>query len=371
MQCQYPIYGPITDRVQFGKPTQEHLAQIRDMAEADCQALDVLEPRDASLDSLTFEAYLRSRGADNIALSTATIWTRAMLGQEPRDISALYFLNYCKSGGGLLQMRSDRKDGGQYLRVRQGTQLFSKGLASSLPSEVVRLSSPVGAVMQLEDNSVRVEAGGKVYAAHKIISTVPGPALKTISFTPSLPQLKLAWIESQTYGYYTKAMMVFRSPFWVDKGFCGLAQSFVGPAAVVRDTSSPADRKYVLTCFMAGDPGRTWATMSPSEREDSLLVQLGQLFEIGGIRMEFVRMVFYEWVNDEFSGWGCPCVSLTPGALDCLGGNTLRKSFGSIHFAGTETAGEWKGYMEGAVRSGDRAAAEVIESLKAGVSSHL
>lgn len=338
------------------------------MVEADCQAVDILRPKNTSFDAVTFEAYLKSRGADDIAMATAAVWTRAMLGQEPKDISALYFLNYCKSGGGLLQMRSDRKDGGQYLRIRQGTQLFSNGLASSLPNGTIRLSSPVHAVVQENYRSVRVEAGGKVYTAQKVISTVPGPVLQTISFNPSLPRSKLTWIESQTYGYYTKAMMIFRSPFWVETGFCGLAQSFVGPASVVRDTSSPADSKFVLTCFMAGDPGRTWAAKPAAEQESSLLAQLGQLFRFQDIRQEFVRMVFYEWVKDEFAGWGCPCTSLTPGVLDTFGGDTPREPYASIHFAGTETAGEWKGYMEGAVRSGERAAAEVIQNLTSNVS---
>ncbi|OHF02304.1 flavin containing amine oxidoreductase [Colletotrichum orchidophilum] len=346
-------------------------SEIRDMAEADCQALDVFRPKDTSLDSLTFEAYLKSRGADSVALATATIWTRAMLGQEPKDISALYFLNYCKSGGGLLQMRSDRKDGGQYLRVRQGTQLFSKGLASSLPEGVVRLSNPVQTVVQSENRSVKVEAGGKVYSAQKVITTVPGPVLKTISFQPSLPHTKLAWIESQTYGYYTKAMMEFSAPFWVEKGFCGLAQSFVGPASVVRDTSSPVDEKFVLTCFLAGEPGKAWAALTTAQRENGLLEQLSQLYDIENIRPLFKQMVLYEWVNDEFSGWGCPCTSLGPGVLDTLGGDGLREPYRDLHFAGTETAGEWKGYMEGAVRSGERAGAEVVKSLNGGIVSRL
>ena len=66
---------------------------------------------------MSFMAYLKSRQASDKAIATATIWTPAMLGQEPEDVSALYFLNYCKSGGGLLQMRSDRRHGGQYLRI--------------------------------------------------------------------------------------------------------------------------------------------------------------------------------------------------------------------------------------------------------------
>lgn len=344
---------------------------MRDMCEADCQALDAWRPKDTGLDSLTFEAYLRSRGASETALATATVWTRAMLGQDPKDISALYFLNYCKSGGGLLQMRSDRKHGGQYLRLRQGTQAFSLGLASSLPEGTVKLSQPVHSIVQGADRSVRVQAGGAVYGARKAIITIPSPAMKNISFHPKLPAAKQAFLESTTYGYYTKAMMEFRSPFWIKAGFCGLAQSFIGPSSVIRDSCSPEDGKYILTCFMAGDPGRTWAALPTKEREQSLLKQLGKLFGATDLDANFVQMTTYEWVNDEFAGWGCPCTALTPGVLDTVGPDALRESSGNLHFAGTETAGEWKGYMEGAIRSGERAAAEVVKALNMGVISRL
>lgn len=323
------------------------------------------------MDSITFEAYLRSRGASEVAIATGMVWTRAMLGQDPKDVSALYFLNYCKSGGGLLQMRSDRKDGGQYLRVRQGTQSFSLGLASSLPEGTIRLSSPVHSVNQYADNSVKVQAGGAIYGARKVIITVPTPAMKTISFHPQLPPAKQTWIESTTYGYYTKAMMEFRSPFWIKAGYCGLAQSFTGPASVVRDSCSPEDKKYVLTCFMAGDPGRAWSALSQKEREQQLLQQLEKLYGLPNLEQEFVKLTAYEWMNDEWSGWGCPCTALTPGVLDTLGPNALCEHTGNLHFAGTETAGEWKGYMEGAIRSGERAAAEVAKSLKTGILARL
>ncbi|KAF7554166.1 hypothetical protein G7Z17_g3118 [Cylindrodendrum hubeiense] len=350
-KCTPFAYG---DLPSFDSLTRKHLAEIRDMVEADCQAVDTWRPKDTSLDSLTFEAYLRSRGASEIALATGAVWTRAMLGKDPKDLSALYFLNYCKSGGGLLAMRSDRKGGGQHLRVRQGTQMFSIGLASSLPEGVVRLNSPVQAVVQDGTHSVKVQAGA-VYAARKVITTVPGPV----------------WADSLSYGYYTKAMMEFRTPFWVERGFCGLAQSFVGPASVIRDTCSPADSKYVLTCFMSGDAGAAWGALPDRERELKLIEQLGTLFGADNLESQFVELTTYEWVKDEFAGWGCPCTSLPPGVLDTLGGDGLRESCGNLHFAGTETAGEWKGYMEGAVRSGERAAAEVVKGLNAGVVSRL
>ncbi|KAK0392243.1 hypothetical protein NLU13_1740 [Sarocladium strictum] len=186
----------------------------------------------------------------------------------------------------------------------------------------------------------------------------------SIAFQPALPLAKQAWIESTTYGYYTKAMMVFRTPFWVDKGYCGLIQSFTGPASVIRDTSSEPDGKYILTCFMAADTGRAWASLSTPEREQALVAQIGKLYdsELEAAR-DVVEMLTYEWAKDEYYGWGCPCTALTPGVLDLLGGEALRTPSGNLHWAGTETAAEWKGYMEGALRSGERAAAEVVTGL--------
>jgi monoamine oxidase len=358
---------------QFDEVTAADVARIRDMCEADCQALDAWKPSDKKLDSLTFEAYLRSSGASETAVATATIWTRAMLGQEPKDISALYFLNYCTSGGGLLQMRSDRKGGGQHLRIRQGMQILANGLAASLPQNTVHLSTPVTSVSrQTGSNLIEVRANGKLFVAHKVISTVPSPVLKSIEFSPKLPPAKQLWIESTTYGYYTKAMMIFESPFWVKKGFCGLAQSFTGPAAVIRDTCSLADKKYIITCFMSGGPGRAWAKLSTPERERAILKQLGEFFGVQStIAQEFIEMITYEWVRDEYAGWGCPCTSLPPGVLETLGPDVLREPCGDLHFAGTETAGEWKGYMEGALRSGVRAAEEVIKGLQLGRTARL
>jgi monoamine oxidase len=358
---------------KFDPASVNDIVRIRDMVEADCQALDVLQPKDAELDSVTFEAYLTSRGAKEKAMQTATTWTRAMLGVNPSDVSALFFLNYCKSGGGLLQMRSDRKGGGQHLRVRTGTQSFAQGLAATLPAGSVLLSSPVKEVLQSGAGHVNVVAGdGVSYQASKVITTVPSPVLKTIKFVPALHPVKQAWADASGYGYYTKCMAVFKSPFWVRKGFCGLAQSFTGPAAVVRDTSSPADDKHVLTCFMAGPPGQEWAKLSPEVREKALLAQIGKLFQSEEIvQQEFIETVMYEWINDEWAGYGCPCPSITPGTLDTFGPDALRLPLGNLYFAGTETAGEWKGYMEGAVRSGERAADEVIKDLKSSFAARL
>ncbi|KAI9933135.1 hypothetical protein MW887_007606 [Aspergillus wentii] len=344
---------------------QQEMERLRDEVEADCQKVDCSRPVDVELDSLTFLAYLQRKGASEAAIANASVWTRAMLGHEPQDLSALYFLNYCKSGGGLLQMRSDGKHGAQYLRVRQGTQIFATTLAAALPPSTLRLNHPVTSIHQLSSQNILIESAGRTIRARKVISSVPTPVLKTITFNPPLPPKKKLLTDSFRYGYYTKVMLVFRSPWWVERGFCGLAQSFHGPVSVFRDTSSPNDKKYVLTSFLAGDAGRAWSALpTPKDREDALLAQLGDIYGDPALpRAEFIQSVGHEWSMEKFSGEGCPCPALPPGVLS-IAGDALREPVGDVHFVGTETAAEWKGYMEGAVRSGERGSEEVLDGFR-------
>lgn len=116
---------------------------------------------------------------------------------------------------------------------------------------------------------------------------------------------------------------------------------------------------------------KAWSQLlSPKERQDALLKQLGELYGDQALpESEFIELMGHEWISEELSGWGCPCPSLPPGVLT-VAGDALREPFRDVHFVGTETAAEWKGYMEGTVRSGERGASETITSLNK-VASHL
>lgn len=336
------------------------------MVESDCQQLDSTRPSDSTLDTVTFADYIRRRGADADAQATAAVWTRAMLGQEPENVSALFFLHYCKAGGGLLQMRSDREGGGQHIRIRQGTQRLSICLASSLPAGTVRLSTAVNLVERLNASKMLVKGPNVKFMARKVISAVPPPVLPTISFVPALSVSKRLLSSAYNYGYYTKAIAAFRTPFWVAKGFCGLVQSFTGPISIIRDTSVPPDKQYMLTCFLVGAPGLEWSQLSQLARKDALLEQIGEVYgEPTKAREEFLELVESPWIEEEFSGHGCPSPSLAPGVLDSVvHADAIRTPEGDVHFVGTETSDVWKGYMEGAVRSGERGAQEVVVGLQ-------
>lgn len=280
-----------------------------------------------------------------------------MLGQDPSDVSALFFLHYCKSGGGLMQMRSDGKHGGQYLRVKEGTQMFAKNIAKALP-DTISFNNPALLIEQLGPQAVRVNN----VQARKVICTAPIPAIKKIVFNPPLPPSKSLLFSSCRYGYYQKVMVIFKSPFWTAIGSCGLVQSFKGPAAVVRDTSIPNEGFYVLTCFIAGSVGQSWSEMEEFERQESLLKQLENVFG-DVVRSEYLEMVGHQWNDEEWNGYGCPAASTAPGVLSAVG-QDLKINVDNVHFAGTETSDVWRGYMEGAVRSGEREAEHVIAALR-------
>lgn len=86
-----------------------------------CHSIDSQNASHQKYDDVTFEEFVKQSGGGPIALASTTIWTRVMLGCEPSEMSAMYFLDYIKRGGGLMQMRSDLQGGGQYLRFRTGT----------------------------------------------------------------------------------------------------------------------------------------------------------------------------------------------------------------------------------------------------------
>ncbi|KAK0362281.1 hypothetical protein LTR91_023407 [Friedmanniomyces endolithicus] len=345
----------------------EDIVRIRNIFEETCQQIDISKPVESGtalrkdLDNITFEAWVRSLGCREHALNALTIGARAMLGVEPRDMSALFFLDYCKAGGGYMLMRSDCKDGGQYLRITQGTQSFSRGLAAELAPGSLVLQSPVRCIEQM-GGGVRVVSARGTYEASRVIVSVPTPLYREIEFDPPLPPIKMDMAASTRLGDYCKMIVFYETPWWREQGFCGLTQSCHGPFAVTRDTSVDADGHYSLTCFIVGQPARDWMLLTPADREKAVLNQIARIFgPFAKVDEKPVEIVEQIWQNEQWSQ-GCPCPVMGPGMLTKYE-DVIRAPAGRVHFVGTETAFEWKGYMEGAVRSGERGAQEVLLTL--------
>ncbi|EXJ72099.1 uncharacterized protein A1O5_04603 [Cladophialophora psammophila CBS 110553] len=339
---------------------------VEDISTTQMPSIFAAGPHREQLDSISFETFLRQAKVTEKAFATAQVWTHAMLGVDPAEVSALYFLEYCAAGGGLMTMRSDCKDGGQYLRIQEGTAAFAEGMAQRLKPGSIKLDSPVGKIEQ-QDGTVSISTRGRspqVYRARKVILSIPTPVYRTIKFSPSLPAAKSGVANHTRYGFYTKYIVRFSKTFWTDRGLCGLGQSFIGPVSVFRDTSLGDDA--CMTCFIGGRFGRKWAVQDAERKKASVLKQIGDMFADGrDISPLFMEAYESPWMDEEFSGWGCPCPAMPPGVL-ADGWKALCAPFGNIHFVGTELSTVWRGYMEGAIRSGESGAMQAMAELKAG-----
>lgn len=119
----------------------ENMVQVRDLFESLCHKIDISDPvasckeMGKDYDKMSMADFVKSEGGGNFAMATINVWCKAMLGLEAREVGCLFFLDYCKSGGGIMLMRSDKKDGGQYLRLVEGE---SDSLICSLPADQPR-----------------------------------------------------------------------------------------------------------------------------------------------------------------------------------------------------------------------------------------
>lgn len=140
-----------------------------------------------------------------------------------------------------------------------------------------------------------------------------------------------------------------------------MVQSFKGPIAVIRDTSIESQNNFSLTCFLAGNSGRELSKLSKAERHRAVTSHIKEVFSPFVNVPEPLVIAEHEWFKDQWAQ-GCPCPATPPGVMSEFG-HALRTTHGNVHFVGTETGIKWKGYMEGAIESGERGAAEVIKSL--------
>jgi monoamine oxidase len=247
------------------------------------------------------------------------------------------------------------------ITVDPGTQSIAEGLAASLSPGTVRLGIAVKSIVQTKGGVEAHSTDGHVFRGRKVIVAFSTPLYAKISFDPPLPAGKALLAGSTRLGYYTKVMAVYSKPWWRDNGFCGASQSFLGPAAATRDTSEDSRSMFRLTSFIAGQPGEEWSRLPPAERRAAVLAQLSHLFGSNDAHLP-TEYVEQQWSSEEWS-LGCPCPYTPPGVLTKVG-EYLTEPHGHVHFVGTETAVEWKGYMEGALTSGIRGADEVVKLLR-------
>jgi monoamine oxidase len=310
----------------------------------------------AAWDAQTVDAWLVANAKTETGLGYWRTLVPALFSAEAAEMSLLHFLFYCRSGGTLDRLVAT-SGGAQESRLVGGSQQLALRLADRLGDDVVRLGAPVTAIRQ-DDGGVKVTHDSGVVEAGRAIVALPPTLAGRIRYSPALPPLRDQLTQQVPMGYVTKVQIAYSEPFWRAEGLSGSVFSLDDEVSVIFDNSPPDLSCGVLLGFLEGGHARRAGKLAPEERRELVLSRFAKFF--GPRAADPDEYVERDWAAEE---WSRGCYGGRFGTGGWTGyGEALREPVGRIHWAGTETAEVWNGYMDGAVGSGERAAREVLAS---------
>jgi monoamine oxidase len=307
-------------------------------------------PRAAELDDETVAGWLAKNTRDEETKQLFEISISTELG-DVSTISLLYYLFYVRAAGSIRALEADAQE----TRFIGGPQSLSTKMANMLSEKVV-LGSPVVKIVDNEKSGVKIESKKLTVTAQRVVIAMMPADTRRIRFEPGLPPARVGLVKAWRGQSAVKVNVVYDRPFWRENGLSGLGLSDRPPIGVTFDNSPPDGKPGVLLAFLT-DEG---VVKDPAARKNAVLAGLTALF--GARAKSPLGYIETDWSSD---GWTSGCVSPVPRKLLTRFGPALRAPVGRIHWAGTETSEIWCGYMDGAVRSGERAAAEVLAEIGA------
>jgi monoamine oxidase len=308
------------------------------------------------LDSQTFETWARRNTATKSARTLLALGAEALFAAEPGELSMLHVLFYMHSGGSF-QRLIDTTGGAQQDRFVGGSALLAELLAARL-GDIVRLQSPVSRIEVSGEKVTATTAGGQ-FDGRQIIVTTPPLLAGRIEYEPALPHWREQLTQRTPMGSVIKCQVIYGEPFWRKEGLSGQATGDGEGSRVVFDNSPPDGSPGILLAFLEGDEARRLSRVPEDLRRRTVVDSLVRYFGPRAGKPE--GYLELDWQQERFSG-GCYGTLFGPNVWTRYG-HALRTPVGPIHWGGTETATVWSGYMDGAVRSGERAAADVLARL--------
>ncbi|MGW6956084.1 flavin monoamine oxidase family protein [Streptomyces chartreusis] len=313
-------------------------------------------------DRQTFETWLRANAVIPSAKFLFDVACTSIFSAEPRELSFLFVLFYIAAAGnsanpGTLERLTETAGGAQELRFVGGSQLVPIKLAATLGDRVV-LDAPVRTIARSGSKYV-VTADGITVTAGKVVVAVPPPIAARITYDPLLPAARDQLTQRLPMASVGKAIAIYDTPFWRAEGLNGQVVSDTGVISSTFDNSPPDASFGALMGFIEADEARRLDAASEAEVRAAVLKDYTTYF--GAKAASPTSFVLQRWNNEAYTRGG-PVSIAAPGVLTQYG-PALREPVGGIHWAGTETSTYWMGFMDGAVRSGERVAKEVLAVL--------
>jgi monoamine oxidase len=320
-------------------------------------------PRAKEWDSMTLGDFIRhntinSKGVENLIKA----WTEPGFGATPDELSLLFVIHYLACSGnestpGTFELNANTTGGAQERRFIQGSQMVPLKVAQKL-SHRVALNAAVHRIDQGNGHATVHTARGSVQA-RRVIVACPPPLVLDIDWHPQLPAQRHALLSNMHMGKLMKCDAVYPTPFWRDENLSGSGVSDSGATRAVFDNSPNDGHVGVLLAFVGGDTFRAVHQVSAASRKQQVLEGFAAMF--GPQALKPIEYIEHDWTLERWTK-GSPVAIMAPGVMSKYG-PAIRRPFGRVHWAGTETSTYWTGYMDGAVRAGQRAATEVVEHL--------
>ena len=358
-------------QMQFGINKIEKIAKTIDVCNP------YLHPMAHVYDSQTAASFFRSISNYEEVYDIFNAAFVAAFGCDLSQISLLFFLTLGKAAGSVMSLFVVENFGAEEFRVIGGTQQFSHALAMKIkenhtPTEEnnILFNHMVKSIVQINDDLKKVEVlceNGQRFMTRYVVLAAPPNIIARLDIRPPLPMPQKRLYECMNMGNLAKVFLVYKEPFWLNKGYSGeyvgkgsLSNSLDGgrgPICVIYDATT-ANGLPALVGFVGGETLNKWSTEDDETFENAMVNQIISCFGEEARHPE--KIIYKNWSNESHIRGG-PINILGPGNMRFF--HYLKKPHINIHFAGTNFASKWTGYLSGAVHSGYTAAAEILEKL--------
>ncbi|WP_019310145.1 FAD-dependent oxidoreductase [Kocuria rhizophila] len=319
-----------------------------------------------NLDRMTAAEWLAAHCSDDAARDFAHTMLGSIFAAEADEYSALHMLFYLGSGGGLHRMMLTI-GGAQESRILGGTHQLSEGLAQQL-GERVLLGSQVLAIEGWEATSssagrspVCARTTSRNFMCQAVVVALPPVMASRLNFDPPLPANRDIAMSHMSAGNVIKFQVEYDTPFWREEGLSGTVLSTDHDVSLVYDNCVPDSDRGILVAFVEGRHARAFNELSEDERAAAVLRDLAAYF--GDRALTPTEVLQRNWSEETFTR-GCYGGRFATGLWTTVG-RDLARPCGRIAWAGSETAAVWNGYLDGAIRAGQRAAQEVHDAVRA------
>jgi len=309
----------------------------------------------AELDKLSVGDWLVQQGVSNEDRIGFDSFTTLSFGTTPAALGFLQYLAGVNSAGCKVEILEAVKGGAQESRFVGGSQHLSITMAKSLGNKV-RLSSPVRHIVGWDREVVELHTDTGVFRARQVVCALNPALCNQIAFDPPLPdgraQLQWHW---PAHAPMRKIAHVYPSPFWRKAGLNAQITQVDGPLMWSFDNSPPDGALGVIGAFVK--PG--WLPHEPKQAERRISEIYASVFGAEALK----PLQFHDQDWGKVDSWSLTCIGPIPPGFYTKWGPYLNPAVGRLIWSGTETADIWPGAMDGAVRSGHRAALQALNAL--------